>query len=195
MSRVELPEISSVNGVELAIPSLSEEAVLGLDRDQVLVRHVARLRVDLLRQTDVEVADGLLLHLVLGLPRLPGEADPADGLVVGVLDSDVEGKTILSEGVELVVQLVSTLGDGEQVSIELKIVSLPLQNLHISRLGDLVEVFLVLQSLVLLVVSHAEHPHPRLQQLMSLGEHTEPGESSLNHVQQVTVTYFAMKGT
>lgn len=44
-----LPEICSVNGVELAVPGLSEEAVLGLDGEDVLVTHVVRLGVDLLR--------------------------------------------------------------------------------------------------------------------------------------------------
>ena len=43
------PEVGAVDGVELAVARLAEEAVLGLDGCQVRVTHGARLRVDLCR--------------------------------------------------------------------------------------------------------------------------------------------------
>ena len=168
-----LPEICSVDGVKLAVARLSEEAVLGLDGEDVLVTDVVGLGVDLLGQGEVEVTDGALLDLTAGLSRLPEEADPAQTLVVWILDSTVEGKTVLSEGVELVTELVSGLGHGEQVPEELQVMSFPLEDLHVSGLCYLVEVFLVLQSLLLLVVRHAEDSHPRLQHLVTLSEDTK----------------------
>ena len=59
-----LPEICSVDGVKLAVARLSEEAVLGLDGEDVLVTDVVGLGVDLLRQGEVEVADGAIVFII-----------------------------------------------------------------------------------------------------------------------------------
>ena len=61
------PEVGAVDGVELAVSRLAEEAVLGLDGHQVLVGDAARLGADLLRQPDVEVTHRRLLHLASSL--------------------------------------------------------------------------------------------------------------------------------
>ena len=132
---------------------------------------------DLLRDCEIFANLQLKLCIISYLAGFSGEADSAHGLVVGVLHPDVEGEAVLPEGMELVEQLVPGLGHGEQVAAELEVVGLALQHLHVPRLGDLVEVLLVLQRLVLLVVCHAEHPHPCLQQLMPLGEHAEPAHT------------------
>ena len=120
-----------MNGVKFAIASLPEEAVLGLDGHQVLVAHVARLGVDLLRQADVEVADGVLLHLSSSLSGLTEETNPADGFIIRILDPNIEGKTILSECMEFVEKLVSRFGDGEEVTHELQVVSFAFQDFHV----------------------------------------------------------------
>ena len=72
--------------------------------------------------------------------------------------------------------LFSRLGDGNQVSAELDEVRLSFEDLHVSGLGHLDEVLLVLQGLVLLVVRHTEDSKPGLQSLVPLGEHHEPGK-------------------
>ena len=48
---------------------------------------------------------------------------------------------------ELVEQLISRLGDGEQVSKELKVVSLAFEDFNIPWFGNLMEMLLVLQCL------------------------------------------------
>ena len=168
-----------MDGVKLAVAGLPQEAVLGLDGHQVVVSNIVRLGVDFLREADVEVTDRWLLDLAPSQAGLAEEADPTNSLIIGILDPDIERKTIFSEGVELVEQLVSALRDREEVAKELQVVGLALEDLHVPALGDLVEVLLVLQGLVLLIVRHAEHPHPRLQQLVPLCEHAEPEKQKM----------------
>ena len=138
-----------MNCVKFSISSFSKETVFGLNCQKFLITDVAWFWINFLRQTNVQVADGVLLNFSSALSCFPGkikvnfisqfktcqilpeEADSSNSLIVRILDPDVEWKTVLPEGMELVEQLIPRLGDGEQVAKELKVVSLAFKDFNI----------------------------------------------------------------
>lgn len=84
-----------------------------------------------LGQGNVEVAEGCLWGLGgPGGPWLAHERKPSEGLLVGVLDPHSEGQPVLSEGLELQLQLLARFGHWHQVAPKLQVLALLLQHLR-----------------------------------------------------------------
>ena len=102
-----IPEIRSVNSVKLSVTGFPEEAIFSLDGQNILVCDVPGLWADVIRQGDIQVTDGGLLSFTPGLLWFTEKADSTHWIIVGIFHSNSKRKTVFSECMELMAQLVS----------------------------------------------------------------------------------------
>lgn len=113
-------------------------------------------------------------------------------LLVRILDSHGEGQPILAESSEQQIQLFTRFGHRAEVASKLQELCLVLQHFHISTLGNLRVMFLLLQRFVLLVVGHAEDAQLSLIRVGALGEHHKLGHEG--HVDGLLVQFGRILG-
>src|SRR5699024_10875012 len=116
-------------------------------------------------QLHVESTNGLMWLIRFDSSAVAHKGDSSHRLLVRVFHTHSEWQSVFAKRVEHQVQLLARFGHRIEVSCKLQKLSLVLQHFDISALGNLSKIFLILQRLLFLVVSHAKDAKMSLARL------------------------------